>query len=423
MAAPAGGGGQDQNAEKNSYYILWMMALVVAVCAVIWYFFGTHLKIFFIALRKYELILIYSVVAFLPYSFIQQYFPSFPDLSSAVAKDLMLVRQVTPQTLNMEIAEALSTLVGEYFCYPFILIIIWMAYYVYRHHILMRFTQRYNTHTLAVQESQIWPQIRIVTKIDLLAEDLDEGAWAMAMTPMQYTKKNKLANVEYADKVGTGFSKVQAAEFKLTLDRVRAERAFSAQLGRSWSGPAAMAPHRRAIFAVLVAKGCRDSKKAQQLVYQLAGSAGDGELDLTGADELWKKHYKNKAVEKICAAHAYEFTVLASLLQFAREDGVLASADFLWVKPLDRRLWFVINNVGRQTPGAEVGGIFCHWYYEMALKRPLSMPIVDAAVHALELALSEILYIPDDKERAEIQKRAEEKQAQQQEEVSEGAGE
>ena len=240
--------------------------------------------------------------------------------------------------------------------------------------------------------------------------DLDEGVWGMSMTPMQYAKKNKLINVDYATKVGSGFSKVQEAEFKVTLDCVRAERAMGAQLGRPWQGAAAMAPHRRAIFAVMVAKGCRDSKKAQQLVYQLADSAGDGNLNLTGADDLWKKHYKNKAVERICANHAYEFTVMASLLQFAREDGVLAAADFLWVKPLDRRLWFVINNVGRQTPGEEVGGIFCHWYNELALKRPLSMPVVDAAVDALELALSEILYIPDDKEREEIKKKLEEKQ-------------
>ncbi len=410
MAGGGGGAAQDQGSNQNTYFILWVMLLVAAVVGMIWYFFSTQLKIFFIGLRKYELIAIYSTIAFLPYAFIQKYFPNFPDISERVAKDLMLVRQIDANTLNMEIAEVLSTVVGEYLRVPIIIILIWMAYYVYRHHVLMRFTKRYNTKTLAIQETKNWPQIKIVSKLDLLAMDLDEGVWGMSMTPMQYAKKNKLINVDYATKVGSGFSKVQEAEFKVTLDRVRAERAMGAQLGRPWQGAAAMAPHRRAIFAVMVAKGCRDSKKAQQLVYQLADSAGDGNLNLTGADDLWKKHYKNKAVERICANHAYEFTVMASLLQFAREDGVLAAADFLWVKPLDRRLWFVINNVGRQTPGAEVGGIFCHWYNELALKRPLSMPVVDAAVDALELALSEILYIPDDKEREEIKKKLEEKQ-------------
>jgi intracellular multiplication protein IcmP len=408
MAAQAGGGQQDPNADKNSYYILWMMALVGVVVGMIWYFFAPQLKMFFIGLRKYELIVIYFFTAFLPYPVIQKFFPGFPDLSERIAKDLILVRKITPENLTFDIAETLSTVVGQYLSVPFVILLVWMAYYVYKHHILMRFTQRYSTNSLARQESENWPQIKIVSKLDLLSMDLDEGPWAMTLTPMQYSKKNKLAVIEFADQVGSGFSKVQAAEFKVTLDRMRAERAMAAQLGRPWQGAQAMAPHRRAIFAVLIAKGCRDSKKAQQLIYQLAGSAGDGNLDLSGADDLWKKHYKNKAVEKICASHAYEFTVMASLLQFAREDGVLASADFLWVKPLDRRLWYVINNVGRQTPAAEVAGIFCHWYNELALKRPLSMPIVDAAVDALALALSEILYIPDDKEREEIIKRRDE---------------
>lgn len=421
MAAPSGGAGQE-GGDKNTYYILWVIVLVAAVAGIIWYFFDYQLKIAFLGLRKYELIMIYFFTAFLPYAFIQKFFPSFPDISNRIAKDLILVREIDPNNLTVEMAEVLSTEVGEYLSIPLAILLLWLAYYVYRHHILMRFTQRYNTRTLAIQETKNWPQIKIVSKLDLLSFDLDEGAWAMAMTPMQFAKKNKLTTVEFAEKVGSGFSKMQEIEFKVTLDRLRAERAFSAQLGRPWQGVAAMAPYRRALFAIFAAKGCRDSKKAQNLVYQLANSAGDGNLDLSGADDLWKKHYKNRAVEKICEAHAYEFTVMASLLQFAREDGVLASADFLWVKPLDRRLWFVINNVGRQTPGAEVGGIFCHWYNELALKRPLSMPVVDAAVTALELALSEILYIPDDKERAEIKKRQEEKaeeQAKEQEQTQE----
>lgn len=413
MAAQGGGGAQDPNADKNSYYIIWMMVLVAVTLGLIWYFFAPQLKALFIAVRKYELIVIYFFTAFLPYAFIQKYIPGFPDISEKIAKDLILIRQITPDNLSLDIAEVLSTEVGQYLSVPLIILLAWMAFYVYRNHILMRFTQRYNTKSLAIQESKNWPQIKIVSKLDLVSQDIDDGSsWAMAMTPMQYAKKNKLAVVEFAEKIGSGFSKVEEAEFKVLLDRTRTERAMGAQLGRPWQGPQAMAPHRRAIFAIFIAKGCRDSKKAQELVYQLAESAGSGNLNLSGADNLWKKHYKNKLVEKICAGHAYEFTVLASLLQFAREDGVLASADFLWVKPLDRRLWFVINNVGRQTPAAEVGGIFCHWYNELALKRPLSMPVVDAAVDALHLALSEILYIPDEKEREEILKRLEEKKKQ-----------
>lgn len=409
----AGPGPQDQGGEKNTYYILWMIALVVLVGGLIWYFFDTQLKMFFIALRKYELIAIYAVLAFLPYDLFARFLPwfSIPDFSQQVAEDLILVRQITSQNISLEIAEALSNEVGEFIRYPASLLMVGLAWYVYHNHILMRFTRKHNMKTLVESENPSWPQIRIVNKIDLLKEDLDSGPWAMAMTPMQFAKKYKLITVDFAEKVGSGFSKTEAPEFKVTLNRLRAERAFSAQLGQPWRSVAAMAPYRRAIFAVLAAKGCRDSKKALDLIAQLAGSAGDGKLDLRGADELWQAHYKNNLVERVCKQHGYESTVMAGMVQLAREDGVLASADFLWVKPIDRRLWYVLNNVGRQTPAAEVGGIFCHWYNELALKRPLSVPVVEAAVDALELALSEVIYVPDEKERQEIMKRHQEQQA------------
>ena len=159
------------------------------------------------------------------------------------------------------------------------------------------------------------------------------------------------------------------------------------------------------------------------LVAQMARTAADGKLDCSGADELWKKHSKAKRVQTITEGHAYEFTAFISALLFSREDGVMASSDFLWVKPIDRRLWYVLNHTGRQTPGVEVGGIFCHWNYEMALKRALSAPRVDTAVLALALAISEIIYVPDEKEREEIIKRHNEMMQDSSSEPTEGAPE
>jgi len=400
----AAASGQDQSGEKNTYYILWVIALIAFIGGIIWYFADVQLKTFFIAVRKYELMAIYAIVGCLPYDFIRGYFPGFPNLSDRVASDLALVRDITPDNLNLDIAEALSTEVGEFLHYPAVFLMAILGIYVYRNHILMRFTRRHTTKSLVLQESHTWPQITIVSKLDLLAQDLNSGPWAMSMTPMQYAKKNNLVRIEPAKTLDVGFSKLQLPEFTVTLDRARAERALSAQLGRAWQGIEALAPHRRAIFTILLGRGCRDSKAATKLVYQLARSAGEGKIDFKGVDELWKKHIKNRRVEQICRNHSYEFTVIASMLLFAREDGVLASADFLWVKPLDRRLWYVLNNVGRQTPGIEVAGIFCHWYNELALKRALSVPVIDAAMNALEQSLSEVIYVPDEKEREAIMK-------------------
>jgi intracellular multiplication protein IcmP len=408
MAAGGGGGGQE-GAEKNTYYILWVFLLVAAIVWTIWYFFKEQLKTAFIAIRTVELVAIKFVIDLVPDNlpwvgdYIQQ-------AQIELAADVIAVRSLTPGILTLDMADLLSTASGEYLRYPFILYFIFLVIIVFKSNVQARLKHKFNMKTLAAQEQKNWPQIKIATKLDLLAEDLDTGPWSMALTPMQYSKRNKLINVEYAEGASTSFSKSQMPEYKVVLDKIRAQRIFSVQLGRAWQGIEAMAPHRRAIFAIFLGRGSRDTKACADLVAQLAISAADGKLDCTGADALWKKHMKIKRVQDICNAHAYEFTAFISALQYAREDGVLASSDFLWVKPLDRRLWYVINNVGRQTIGVEVGGIFCHWYYEMALRRSLSVPRIDNCVDALELAISEIIYIPDDKEKEEIMKRYHDRQ-------------
>lgn len=411
-AAPGGGGGGGGEADKNTYYILWVIALIGAIAALIWYFFKEQLKAFFILVRTGELFLIDAVLSIIP--------SDLPYIGNAiqtaqvdVASNYQAIQTITPAILSAEMADTLSTAAGEYLRYPIIILLVLFVIITFRGNVQARFKRKFNMRTLAATEQINYPQISVATKLDILEQDLDSGPWAMALTPMQFCKRNKLVVVDLADvpSGGVAFGKSAGAEFKVTLDKVRAQRAFSVQLGRTWNGVEAMAPHRRAVFGILVARGARDTKSAYAMVGQLASSAAEGKLNFEGADELWKKQMKNRRVQDMIARHAYEFTMFVSALLYAREDGVLASSDFLWIKPLDRRLWYVINNVGRQTIGAEVGAVFCHWYYEMSLKRALNVPKVDGAVDALELALSEILYIPDDKEKDEIYKRHQEKLA------------
>ena len=75
-----------------------------------------------------------------------------------------------------------------------------------------------------------------------------------------------------------------------------------------------------------------------------------------------------------------------------------SSADFLWLKPVDRRLWYTLNSVGRQTPFAEVAGIFAHWIAEKEAGRKLLVPMVDEATKALEIVLTEVVYRRDETE-------------------------
>jgi intracellular multiplication protein IcmP len=121
-------------------------------------------------------------------------------------------------------------------------------------------------------------------------------------------------------------------------------------------------------------------------------------LDFSGADELCKKHHDTKLIQQIVNAHAYLLPVMAEMLEAARSDGVQASADFLWLKPVDRRLWYMLNTVGRQTPFVEVAGPFAHWVAEKEMGKRLLVPMVEEATNALEIALKDIIYKPDEVE-------------------------
>ena len=99
--------------------------------------------------------------------------------------------------------------------------------------------------------------------------------------------------------------------------------------------------------------------------------------------------------------HAYLLTVLASLLEASREDGVVPTAEFLWLKPIDRRLWYMLNSIGRQTPFCEVGGPFAHWRAEKAMGRRCLVPMIDEAIKALEIAIKEVKLTPKEMQELE----------------------
>ena len=56
----------------------------------------------------------------------------------------------------------------------------------------------------------------------------------------------------------------------------------------------------------------------------------------------------------------------------------------------------MLSSVGRPTAFAEAAGPFAHWKVEKRLRRPLKTPVVEEAVTALEIAIAEVIYKPDE---------------------------
>lgn len=264
----------------------------------------------------------------------------------------------------------------------------------------MRFRKAHSMKTLALQESENWPQITPIIGLDLVSEDIQAGPWAMAMNPIQFCRKYQLVDVERLPDTRTPWK--LSDNFSAKIRKQAAQRVFANQMGQLWEGLHRLPKYTRALFAVFAARMNHDTVPARTLLWQLAATAGKGEVDYTGTQALLKKHYKSKAVQRCLQGHAYVYTLMATMLTLARTDGVQATCDFLWLKPIDRRLWYVLSCVGRQTVFSEVAGPFAHWIAEKQLGRPLNVPMIDQAVAGLEKALTQTLYVPNEKEETTL---------------------
>ncbi len=374
MPPAAGGGGSPQQQGDNSLAPFWILICLFAIGWATWYF--AHAQIAMVVLRI---------------KLVEAQFLSF--FISGAGDLVNLIKSTPPADAKFNDIASICNTIGYYLRYPVMIIMLILAAVMYFGSPNLRYKKTYSMHTLMEAEKENWPQITPVANLDLVSEDIDVGPWAMAMTPMQFAKKNNLLQEERV--INTDPNQFNRPRITAVLRREDAYRVFSLQLGKYWNGVENLNIHTKALFAIFAARANLDREGATKLVLQIAASTASGKLDFSGVEELLAKHKNNKAVIKVTEEHAFILTVMTSMLLLGRSDGVLASADFLWLKPVDRSLWFMLNSVGRQTPFTEVSGPYAHWLAEHKLGRKLMVAVVEEAVNALDAALKDIIYKPD----------------------------
>lgn len=137
----------------------------------------------------------------------------------------------------------------------------------------------------------------------------------------------------------------------------------------------------KVLFALLCAhafggrEGKLDYQKAcDQLNRSCAGQA-NGLPNLTVAQWLYTKYRMHESARKLFTVHHWEFTYLFSLFLKAKISGKATHTDFIWLKPLDRVLFYSLNTVGRAVPHAEAGAVFAVYDYETKCARYNRLPL------------------------------------------------
>ncbi|MFY7697393.1 MAG: type IVB secretion system coupling complex protein DotM/IcmP [Legionella sp.] len=371
---------QQQSGNDNSMAPVWITVLLFLTGYLIWSLGHQYIVtvVFYLNILQAKLVHLFTG-------------------GSQLQLEIDLMQTVNPADVSWEELLSCSRRIGYYVRYPVVALLILLAILLYRSDITLKFRRAHDMKTLRMQEQHNWSSIMPVVKQDLVSTDINEGPWAMALTPMEFARKYQLLKKDdlLLDNL------IPGQEMTAGVRRSDAKRVFTLQLGPYWEGFEHCPPHVRALAAVFMARMNRDRKAATHILESINKSYAEGKPDYSVANNTLRKYQNTEDVQIIVAKHAYLLTVLASLLQASRDDGVMPSAEFLWLKPTDRRLWYMLNCVGRQTPFAEVGGAFAHWRAEIAMGRPLLVPMIDEAIRALEIAIKEVKLSP--KQMQELQ--------------------
>ena len=358
-----------QGGGDNSLAPIWIFAFLVVASTLLWHFKHEWIVrfVFFFDLMQARLVNIL--------------WPTEP-----LAELIINLQTLDPFSVDFNTLVALTVQVGMYMRYICAFILVCMAFVLYQRDISHQFCKVYSMKTLRQQEQENWPAISPVIREDLVKASIDEGPWAMALNPMEFSRKYNLLKKGdlLLDTMAPGL------EMTATIRKPDAKRIFTMQLGPLWEGFLKCQPHVKALAAIFLARVNRDRDSANQISNHLSKSFAEGKIDYSPAYPILKKYMESELVNDLNQQHAYVYTFMATLLEKARLDGVVPSSEFLWLKPVDRRLWYMLNCVGRQTPYAEISGAFAHWKAEQVMKRRSLTPMVEEAIKALEIAIREV---------------------------------
>lgn len=340
-----------------------MMLIIIGVIAFMAfnYFFGEHIKSLFLTYKLIQLKLISYIVP-------SDYFTeAITYLETNRSKDVTL-----PTVM------AVAKRVGYIYNLPFLIVLGYWGYKIYKANPSQKFKRVLSMQSLKESEQKLWPYIAPMVNVDLMKESFEKGPYALATKPYDFATKYHLLTDE---------------KNVASLDTNKAEKIFISQLGKPFSGFDRMKKHEKALAAIFAANGCGDKDGAMKAINDIAISAAAVGIkkmpELSSAEPLFK-YLEDPRVLKVVESHAYIYTMLSGMMEFARGTGVFPPSYFIWLKPRDRTLWYTLNCVGRQVAFVEVAGIFGHWKAEQSAGHKIDAPYVTNAVDGLVKALGEV---------------------------------
>ncbi|WP_063589313.1 secretion/conjugation apparatus DotM-related subunit [Achromobacter ruhlandii] len=117
----------------------------------------------------------------------------------------------------------------------------------------------------------------------------------------------------------------------------------------------------KTMFALLAPgafNGAEGRAEAEKVIRALNWSAygsreGMARLDLPIVQDMYEKYREHSAVKQLLQMHHWEYTFLLELQHIAGRSSKIGSWRYIWLRPMDRILFFTLDTDGRHTPHAE----------------------------------------------------------------------
>ncbi|MCP4020540.1 MAG: hypothetical protein GY729_01740 [Desulfobacteraceae bacterium] len=259
-------------------------------------------------------------------------------------------------------------------------------------------------------------------KKSLLDEPLDKGRWRAARHPVQFAAAHRLLtykNLSIDNKHlirQNGLVNEDSYLLKdnnhrhIRLCTSKTRELFALQLGRPFKGFQSLKNHHTGLAAAFMAFGCGKKDQAQQLLDQMslsfkepAAPASEFKMDITGAKKIINQYKNHPEFKTFTGKHQAFINVwMVSLLEFARQKGVLTCPQFIWLRPMDRSLWYALNQTGGQTAWVEAAGVFAHFQAEETLGRNIPFPQMETAIQGFSAILESAGWLPSTSQQGDV---------------------
>ena len=300
-------------------------------------------------------------------------------------------------------------------------LMLWWGWRSYRKVVRFKFRRQIsNVYDLIEIQARHFPASAIIKGKDLLARHPYIGPWATYALPLDFALDNQVL-LASRTALSTPTSRPNESMMRIPpltpdqkkepfpikrkmmphyryvcFDVDKANEVFAGQLGPLWKGVDALPPLEKALFAALCAQAAGDQEVCWQMIEQLGFSWREGTRDeatgklktphhanTQGTDELLKKYASRQPIRDIINTHAHKHNVMFAVLTLARKKGKLTHANFLWLKPVNRGLWYTLISQGGQVPYWEAAGPWAHYQVESWVGKKLTTPQVAGAVYSL----------------------------------------